>query len=469
MQTYNWLKALHILMVVIWIGTDIGTFASFQRLLNTKLSVPTRLSMNRLSNLLDQGPRSALVILLMLGVTMTNQGGWGLQGDGGKVLSVASTVIGLVWFAGVWHQYWVGHPPSGLTRSPAHVLATARFRQVDLYWRAIVGVVLFVVGLTSLLNRSDGGLIAADWLSWKLILFSGIIADGVLIRILLPKLGGAIVAIATNGSSPEREETLAKHGRTAKFYVGAIWLFLVAMSALAVMKPGADVTGYGLLKTVHVLSMCLWLGVDLGVFLSAKLSLDASLSGESRLQFAKLFGELDLGPRVVMLATIPLGLSLAHLRWGFLQGRQGVAAGLWVLASVVAVWAFCVIRQHTQAASASRFLAVFAKVDTGLRVFLIVGFLWLGATQFGENADGTITTWIGIKALLFAAMVACGLWIRWGLRQFGPAYGATLAPTATREQFTVAQRMVASVYAPVWLIWAGIAVNIVVATLKPFS
>jgi hypothetical protein len=314
MQTYNWLKALHILMVVIWIGTDIGTFASFHRLLNTKLSVPTRLSMNRLSNLLDQGPRSALVILLMLGITMTNQGGWGLQGDGGKLLAVASTLIGVLWFAGVWHQYWVGHPPTGVTRSPAHVAATARFRQVDLYWRSIVGVALLVVGITSLLNRGDGGLVAADWLSWKLILFAGIIADGVLIRILLPKLGGAIVAIATNGSSPDREATLAKHGRTAKFYVAAIWILLVAMSALAVMKPGADVTGYGLLKTVHVLSMCLWLGVDLGVFLSAKLSLDASLSGESRLQFAKLFGELDLGPRVVMLATIPIGLSLTHLR-----------------------------------------------------------------------------------------------------------------------------------------------------------
>jgi hypothetical protein len=140
-----------------------------------------------------------------------------------------------------------------------------------------------------------------------------------------------------------------------------------------------------------------------------------------------------------------------------------------MLAIAVSVWAFFVVRQHSQAGSGSRFLVVFGKVDTSLRVLLIVGFVWLGVTQFGENGEGTITTWIAIKALLFAAMVACGLWIRWGLRQFGPAYGATLSPTATAEQFTIAQRMVASVYAPVWLIWFGIVVNIVVATLKPFS
>lgn len=236
MRAYDALKAIHILLVIMWLGTDIGTFASFNRLLDTRLSVPTRLSMSRLSDLLDQGPRSALVLLLMLGLSLSHMGDWGFGGSAGAALSWLAAGIGVVWFVGVWMQFWVAHAPPGSHRPGWAVAFVARFKVIDLWWRVAVAGALVVAAVTSL--AMEGGIIGADWLAWKVLLFAGIVADGIVIRILIPKLGGAVVAIATGGSTPEREATLAKQAVPLKACVVVIWTLLVAMSALAVMKPG---------------------------------------------------------------------------------------------------------------------------------------------------------------------------------------------------------------------------------------
>lgn len=238
MRAYDVLKALHLLMVIIWIGTDIGTFASFSRLLDPSLAVPTRLSMSRLSDLLDQGPRSALVLLLMLGLTMTHMGGWGFRGTGGAVLAGASACVGVLWFAGVWHQFWVHHPPPGVTRTSVHVRASARFRVVDLWWRVAVASALVVAAVWSLATSGDGGPLQYSWLAWKLILFAVIVLDGVLIRLALPKIGAAVGAIAQGGSTPEREAALLRVARPAQGYVVGLWVLMVAVSVIAVFKPG---------------------------------------------------------------------------------------------------------------------------------------------------------------------------------------------------------------------------------------
>ena len=124
---------------------------------------------------------------------------------------------------------------------------------------------------------------------------------------------------------------------------------------------------YNVIKLLHILSMATWLGVDLGVFLCSRLARNRSLSAEARTQFVKLLGILDLGPRISLLATIPLGLSLTHLQgWGL----PGVGAGwLWLLFLFTAGWAGLVVRQHH---GLGRWARPFAVVDTCLRVAVVV-------------------------------------------------------------------------------------------------
>ena len=159
--------------------------------------------------------------------------------DAGAVLAWAAAVIGVAWFAGVWMQFWVAHAPAGAERPGWAVRFVATFKVVDLWWRVGVASALVLAAITSLAADSGGGIIGADWLAWKVLLFAGIVADGVVIRLLLPKLGTTIVGIASGGSTAEREAALAKQAVPLKACVIVIWTLLIAMSALAVIKPGA--------------------------------------------------------------------------------------------------------------------------------------------------------------------------------------------------------------------------------------
>ena len=218
------------------------------------------------------------------------------------------------------------------------------------------------------------------------------------------------------------------------------------------------ITAAGVIKTVHILSMCTWLGVDLGVFLCSRLARDRSLSAEARTQFVKLLGILDLGPRISLLATIPLGLSLTHLQgWGL----PGVGAGwFWLLFLFTALWAGLVVRQHH---GLGRWARPFAVVDTCLRVAVVVVAIAL-ALKAGHQIE---VAWLRWKVALFAAMVACGLWIRYALRDLGPSFAATLSDNADTETFVVVDRQIRAALPPVFLIWTGVVVSIVLAVAKP--
>jgi hypothetical protein len=228
---YQLLKGLHILLAVIWLGTDIATMASFYGMLNPRYQISTRLAMSRLSDLMDMGPRSALVLLLMLGIYLTYRGEWGLGGPVGAILAVASAIIGVLWFAGVWHQYWVGHAH---VTDERHIAFQRVFRRFDLWWRVAISSVLAVAAIYSLLV--PGGPFQATWLSWKLILFAGIVLLGVYLRVLLPQIGAAVGAIVKYGSDPAREAALWKPSLRAILAVWGIWVLIAAIVYLAVAK-----------------------------------------------------------------------------------------------------------------------------------------------------------------------------------------------------------------------------------------
>jgi hypothetical protein len=239
MTGYSWTKAVHVLLVLIWVGTDVVTFVSFGRLLDARLPVPTRLAMSRLSDLMDMGPRTAVVGMFALGLALTRHGTWGLQGSTAGAALVVAGVVGVVWLAGVWHQFWTNHPAPGVTRPPSHVRFQKIYREVDLWWRVLLCAGFLVAGIWALIRSGDddGGLVTPTWLAVKIICFALILADGVLIRVWLPKLGAAIGPIATSGSTPEREAALVRLARPAQAMVVSIWILISIMTYLAVVKP----------------------------------------------------------------------------------------------------------------------------------------------------------------------------------------------------------------------------------------
>ena len=202
---YTVLKWLHIITAGLWLGMDMGVFTASRRLRRADLSIETRAAMGKLAGILDMGPRCAVVIMLMLGITMTLLGGWGAAGAYSMELALTAALVGAVWLAGLWHQFWVDHPDLGEIRPEAHLRIGARFRSVDIAMRVAITTALAGVALWSLVGD---GPIAATWLGIKLLLFSLIVVCGIGIRVCIPPTRAALAEIFASGSTPEREAAL---------------------------------------------------------------------------------------------------------------------------------------------------------------------------------------------------------------------------------------------------------------------
>ena len=179
------------------------------------------------------GPRSAVVIMLMLGITMTFLGGWGMAGGYHAEVAVTAALIGLVWLAGLWHQFWVDHPNLGETRPESHVKFGQKFRILDIGMRVVVTSILAAVAIWSLLGD---GPIDADWLAVKLIIFAFIVACGIGIRVCIPPTRAAIAEIFSHGSTPEREQRLQDTRGMVLFFVKSIWVLVAVIIWISVAK-----------------------------------------------------------------------------------------------------------------------------------------------------------------------------------------------------------------------------------------
>lgn len=230
---YTILKFLHIIMAGLWLGMDMGVYTASGRLRRADLSIETRAAMGKLAGTLDMGPRSAVVIMLMLGITMTFLGGWGTAGGYHTEVAVTAALIGLVWLAGLWHQFWVDHPNLGETRPESHVKFGQKFRKADIGMRVVVTSILAAVAIWSLVGD---GPIDATWLAVKLVVFALIVASGIGIRICIPPTRAAIADIFANGSTPEREQKLQDTRGWALFFVKSIWVLVVVIIWISVAK-----------------------------------------------------------------------------------------------------------------------------------------------------------------------------------------------------------------------------------------
>lgn len=231
-EPYVLLKTLHVLLIATWLGMDFGTFISYKRMRDPSLSIDTRKQMYRVFAFIDMGPRSSLVLMLTLGVALTYMGGWGFAGPGGRAFAIVVAVLGIFWVAAMWHQYWVHEAPPDEPRPEMHVRIQKVFRPLDIWLRVGLAGGLAVAAVVSL---SDGeGPIYANWLSWKLILFAGIVMSGVGIRVFLPAVATAVADIFTKGSTPEREAALTAGSRRTIWFVYAIWVLIIAISWVAI-------------------------------------------------------------------------------------------------------------------------------------------------------------------------------------------------------------------------------------------
>jgi hypothetical protein len=169
----------------------------------------------------DQHPRNALILSVPLGFTLAAQTGlvW-LDNAALATLWIASAA----WLACMWAAHW--------KRSAASGPALAKW---DWRIRYVLIVAFLFLGIVSLVT---GRPLAAPWLAWKVILFSGVLACGIGIRHYIRVSYAAWPRIWAGQGTAADEAAVRTAMRRATWVLWCLWLLLAAIGWLGVTKPG---------------------------------------------------------------------------------------------------------------------------------------------------------------------------------------------------------------------------------------
>ena len=208
---------LHILLLVFWVGTDVGVFIAARWSERTTLSIETRQTVLQLGMVLDRLPRSALTLIIPSGCQLAVSAGW---------LALSGTVLGSMWLAaGVWLLIlWRGF----LSADPQVQEKSAKINWV---LNLVLALVVSSTGVY-LLTQTD----TPDWLALKVLAVGAIFCAGVLLDLLFKPAVDLFIALS---ATPDDENLNGAYTRAlSPVYkaVLAIYAFALIAAALGVFK-----------------------------------------------------------------------------------------------------------------------------------------------------------------------------------------------------------------------------------------
>lgn len=205
---------LHILLFVYWLGSDLGVMINSIYANQRDLTGNARAKLRAAGTLIDMAPRTCLVLMVPVGLTLASR--WGLAVSGAELAGAWAFGFGWLWL--VWMVHWRHGSPKGMF-----------FWKIDLGVRVIVTTAFIGMGLSSLVGKVP---VDNSWLATKMLLFGVLILMGVIVRFMLlmnpPKP-------APTGANGEYQPQPFWTG--LRLVVFGIWGLVLMMALLGVTKP----------------------------------------------------------------------------------------------------------------------------------------------------------------------------------------------------------------------------------------
>lgn len=217
------LRWLHILAMVYWLGGEWGVFQTSYNVVNFKLSLEERRRHMETAYRIDILARTGIIMLLPLGLHMGYL--WGIQPLGGMWL-VAMWVFYAFWLALCWGAYAKRETDMG-------ILLT----KIDEKLRFVVIPLLLLVSISSLLGY--GPLLAEPgqrWYSAKMVLFAFTLMIGLKLRFIMREWT-VMFRILAQGPNEQVEATLDKSIRFGRRIAYVYWVTIATVAYLGAVKP----------------------------------------------------------------------------------------------------------------------------------------------------------------------------------------------------------------------------------------
>lgn len=220
MDRSQWLLVAHVVVFAIWFGTDLATFTLSRRVVSPTTTPQIRAAVAGGMMSVEIFARLCLPLAIGSGVLTAEDRGWI---DWGWI-SGAVGIAAPLWSIAVWVIHASGPR------------IARRVASVDLIWRIAVAATLWVLAIWSLAANPDGP-VSTRWLAVKLLCAAVIVSSGIAIRFLLRPFNTAFAEVLADGSSPEREATIADSIRRAQPFVVLIWAGLLVAATMGIAQP----------------------------------------------------------------------------------------------------------------------------------------------------------------------------------------------------------------------------------------
>ena len=220
MQATSTLVYLHVLLMVFWLGTDLGVFIAGLRFMDPRRSLEERAAVINLGMVIDRYPRICFVAILPVGLQIAY-----LQG---LVPALSAELLILAWaLSAVWMI-------AVIATLSLHAKPAARPWRILERWFRIVGFLGFtglgIAGWTQHLS-------VPGWLAGKLIGFGAICLCALLLERAFAPVAVTFATILTQGSAPERESALRGHMIWTYVWVLGIYAAVLLCGFLGTVKP----------------------------------------------------------------------------------------------------------------------------------------------------------------------------------------------------------------------------------------
>ena len=219
MEEYEIWKFLHICMFVFWLGTDVGVMLCSKKSRDPTLGVEARFKMLEMALIIELLPRVMWVMALPLGVHLSKSLGY---------LDPSITTLVMMWaFIIVWLIVNVGGA-ANLEKPWGQQLS-----KINRIIIASLGVGLIIVSISSFMGM---GPYEANSIALKVGLY-GLVNITILgIEIAFFPLGLAFERLASEGSSPDIEESISSGMRKTLAWVHTTYFLIFIVAFIGVTK-----------------------------------------------------------------------------------------------------------------------------------------------------------------------------------------------------------------------------------------
>jgi len=219
MASYQLLLYFHILLMVFWLGTDIGVFIAGLHFIDPKLPLERRRGAMDVGFIIDRFPRVCFVAILPIGAQLA----W-LRG----LLVVRSSIMDILWACCLM---WMTAVVAGMLMNGRPVARLCH--SVERVFQ-VTGLVLFGGGGFALL-ASHAEIPA--WLAGKMIAFGLVCLFAILLERAFEPVMPTFEEIVRNGSAPELEGKLRNSMYRSYLWVLSIYAAVIVAGFLGTVKP----------------------------------------------------------------------------------------------------------------------------------------------------------------------------------------------------------------------------------------